>query len=269
MADLAKASNHELSTIVFNGQKVHVGNSVTDDPPSEVLKRYQAYCDNNASFSDDDASEKEEPFGPEDHPETEKAGTLRVESATPQSGDGAVICFVKGEATKASRDEAFEAFLTTGELGAIGELRYAYARKSDSGRTLVLTAWTDSKFNLLDIVPKGPDEDVRGDDFPEIPRPGKSVRVLSARAEGTPYAANIYRTSDRPAQVLAFYDGAMQERGWFMFDPELTDDDGGYARAYMKDAVVLIVTTRVDDDGSTYASLGLSGVTADDKIGRR
>ena len=296
MLDLAKASNHEVTKIVFNGQSMHVGSSVTLDSPEQVLERYEEYCKANRGQSDDEftnLSKEFESASPKtkeqtaatfaaaagsvgakvdtaaaaaaDTPAIAKAGFVRSEG---KQGEGAVICFAKGPKTKATTSEAFEAFMATGELGAFGELRYAYASKGPSGKTLVLTAWTDSKFNLRDMVPED-GEDAPGEDFAEIPRVPSSVRIMSAKAADMPYGVNVYRTTDSPTKTLEYFDGEMKKAGWFAYDPEMTEEEHkGMGRAYMKNAVVVTLGSSVQSDGN-YIAVGLSGVSADDKLGRR
>jgi len=296
MLDLAQASNHEVTNIVFNGQSVHVGSSVSLDPPEEVLRRYEEYCKANRGQSDDEFTALQKEFenaSPKtkaetnakleevagqvaakfgttvpptgDAPAIAKAGFVRAEG---NDGDGTVVCFVKGPKTKSTTSEAFESFMATGELGAFGELRYAYASKAPSGKTLVLTAWTDSKFNLGDMVPED-GQDAPGEDFAEIPRLPRSTRIMSAKAADMPYGVNVYRTADNATKVLEYYDGEMKKAGWFTYDPEMTEaEHRGMGRAYMKNAVVVTVGTSVQSDGN-YVAVGLSGVAADDKLGRR
>jgi hypothetical protein len=278
MLDLAKASNHEVTKILFNGQTVHVGSSVTPDAPEQVLARYTEYCKANRGQTDDfddigkdfekaspNAKATDKPQARGDSESLATAGLIRAEG---KEDNGAVVCFVKGTKTKPTTAEAFESFMATGELGAFGELRYAYASKAPSGKTLVLTAWTDSAFNLRDMVPEE-GKDAAGEDFAEIPRLPGATRVMSAKAADMPYGVNVYKTADKPSRALEYYDREMKAAGWFTYDPEMNEhEDKGLGRAYMKNAVVLTVGTSVQDDG-TYLALGLAGVAADEKLGRR
>lgn len=294
MLDLAKGSNHEITKIVFNGQAMHVGSSVTPESPEQVLRRYEEYCKENRAQNSDDFTDLEKEFekaSPKvkeetaakvaevtnmaakidtavpkaDAPAIAKAGFVRAEG---KEGEGAVVCFAKGSKSKATTTEAFESFMATGELGAFGELRYAYASKAPSGKTLVLTAWTDSKFNLRDMVPED-GEDAPGEDFAEIPRVPSSIRIMSAKAADMPYGVNVYRTTNSPTKTLEYFDGEMKKAGWFTYDPEMTEEEHkGLGRAYMKNAVVVTLGTSVQPDGN-YVAVGLSGVAADDKLGRR
>jgi hypothetical protein len=131
------------------------------------------------------------------------------------------------------------------------------------GNTLVLTAWTDSTFNLNTLM--GEDgKDAPGDDFPEIPRLPRSVRMVSARAEGTPYGMNVYRTNESTTKALAFYDAHMHERGFTTYDAQLAF--GG--RSYMKDGVIFTVVSHEESDAN-YLAVGLSGVSSRDKLGQK
>jgi hypothetical protein len=258
MSELAQSAHNELTTIVFNGQRVHVGSATTQSTPREVLDRYEEYCKTNA------ASPSMTPNEPQDEG-LQKAGFRRIDAPDGDSEGAVVVCFVKGPNSKGDARAAFDAFAESGDLGAFGELRYAYVKKGAHGKTLVLTAWTEGTFNLLKIAPPAPGADVPGEDLAEVPRVAGSVRMLSARAEGTAYAANVYRTGDSPEKVFAFYDDVMQKKGWFMFNPELTEEKHGVqARGYMKDGVVATTSTTLEKDG-TYVTIGLSGVSVDDK----
>lgn len=280
MFQLAKASNHEVTKIHFNGQPVHVASSSTADSPESVLARYEAYCQANRGQEPGDlfgdvgsdfepaapahANRPASPDGGEAANAIAKAGFVRSGSDT----DGSVICFAKGPKAKPTTKEAVAAFLATGELGAFGELRYAYAAQGPSGKTLVLTVWTDSTFNLRDMIPAD-GEDAPGEDFPELPRVPNATRVMSARADRMPYGVNLYKTSDAPDKTLSFFDQEMKARGWFTYDPEMTvAEHAGLGRAYMKDAVVITLGTSTQADGN-FVAVGLSGVAEDDRLGRR
>jgi hypothetical protein len=266
MMELARASNHEVTHITFNGEKMFLGSSVSEEPAKNVLDRYEAHCKQNPGQPAEGWSEIEKLGGQK---VAQGGSAAELPAGLMRSGDdaeGSVLCFVRSAETKATTEEAFKAFAETGDIGAFGKLRYAYAKKTPTGRTLILTAWTDEKFNIGRIMPK-PGVDVPGEDFPEIPRVPNSTRALSSRAEGTPYALNIYKTSDSAAKVVGFYDKEMVGRGFQGFDPELDEaKEGGLGRTYVKDGVVVTVATRLDPAGN-FVVLGLAGVSADDTLG--
>jgi len=249
MAQIANAGNHDVTPLVMNGERMMIASSVTEDSARAVLDRYEEHCKTSggakgwAELKKDDATAA---FG--------ENGLVRAGD----DDEGSVVCFVRGAHTNATVREAFETFARTGELGHLGKVRYAYARKNpSSGRTLVLTAWTEDSFNLFDFMPED-GKDVRGDDFADIPRPERSSRALAVRAEGLPYALNVYKTSDGPGPVLAYYDAEMTRRGYRGFDPEEPTAPG---RTFVKDGVVLTVAAHAEA-GATFVALGLAGADA-------
>lgn len=77
---------------------------------------------------------------------------------TQRAGDddeGVVLCLVSSESSGRELASALEAFTRTQDLGALGKMRYAYAKKTASG-THVLAAWTDEHFALGKPRGRGP-----------------------------------------------------------------------------------------------------------------
>ncbi len=265
MVELARASNHAVTPITMNGEKMYLASSVSEDSAKNILDRYEASCKANpgqpaAGWKDLERLAGDKGKGdPSASPDIATTGLMRAGD----DAEGSVVCFVRGDETKATTEEAFRSFTETGELGALGKLRYVYAKKSSSGRTLVLTAWTESKFNLVQMMPEE-GKDAPGSDFPELPRVPNSTRALSAHAEGLPYGVNVYRTTDEPKKVMAFYDTEMVKIGFRGFNPELDEvKDGGLGRTYVRDGVVLTVASKPQPEGN-FVMLGLAGVAADE-----
>lgn len=257
-------SHHATTPMILNGQTMYMGSSISDDDPQTILDRYEEACKADpgqpALGWKDIAKGKEQQLKGVKGAELGSAGLFRAGA----DGEGTVMCFVRGENTKPSVQEAFDSFMQTGELGALGKVRYVYAKKSKNGHTLVLTAWTESKFNLAEMLP-GEGKDAPGEEFPEIPRVPNSYRALSAHAEGLPYGVNVYKTTDAPGVTLKYYDIQMTNAGWRGFDPE-TDEatDGGQGRTYLKEGMVLTLATKVQPEGN-FVVLGLAGVGADQR----
>jgi hypothetical protein len=257
MVDLAKSTDDDIHRIMMNGQAMFVGSSVSKDAPKNILDRYETYCDKNAAQPGAAWRDLAGKLDAEVEKRFIRTGVLR-------GGDdkeGTVVCFTKNPASKPTLGEAVKAFGETGNLGALGSMRYVYAKKTERGQTLVLTAWTDDSFSIFDLVP-AEGRDVKGEDLDGIPRPPRTDRVLSTRVEGTPFGINAYRGKDAPSAVIGFYDKAMFDRGWRAIDPELPPDGhDSIARLYERDGVVLTLGARVDE-GATFSYLGLAGVTA-------
>jgi hypothetical protein len=269
MYSLANATQQDVNKLSINGQPIWIGSSIAKDSVSDVLDRYEGECQKNLA----QPSENWRELAQKIDEKKEKKPALAGSGVMRGGGDaeGTVLCFTKGENSKPTVREAFKSFVDTGELGALGNLRYVYAKQSERGRTVVLTAWTDDKFNLSDIVPKDGAE-AKGSDFAGIPRPPSANRLLSAQVEGTPFGANVYRSKQDPATIVGFYDDEMTKRGWAGFDPELKmqhalagkeDKTGVIGRLYEHNGVVLSLASHVDE-GETITSLGLAGVTSTD-----
>ncbi len=108
--------------------------------------------------------------------------------------------------------ERAQRFSKSGDLSDIGQLRYAYFEKTDSG-TRVITMWTDDHFRLADLLP-AQKQDAPGSDLDGVPRPPGSIRILSAMEEGMPARAVVYEGSGSPTAVEAFYRVRMNSVGW-------------------------------------------------------
>ncbi|MBS2014642.1 MAG: hypothetical protein JST00_17270 [Deltaproteobacteria bacterium] len=266
MRELANATVHDVNRITLNGQAMFLGSSAAEGTVSSVLDRYHGYCQKNlAQPAESWRKLAESKEGPPPEDTLLGGGVLRTDAGD----EGTVVCFTKSANSKPTTAEAFKTFGETGELGAIGGLRYVYAYKSQKGTTVVLTAWTDDKFNLVQMVPED-GKDAAGADFTGLPRPDGTQRVLSAVVEGTPFGVNLYRGGSSPEKVMESLDGQMHERGWFTFDTELqkrpefeSEKNKPLAHVYEKDGMVLTVTSHRDDQG-VLTAFGLAGVTSTD-----
>lgn len=264
IAHLAQATQNDVNKLSINGQAMWVGSSLTDKPVKNILDGYEAYCKDNGAHPAEDWRAL-----------AKKADTKVTPSAIFSTGilrgggdaEGAVMCFTKGDRTKASFTEAIKSFHATGELGALGALRYAYARQTEKGNTLVLTAWTDDRFNVGKLIPEE-GKDAAGFDFPEVPRAPESERVFSTQVEGTPFGLNVYRSPLAPSKVASFYDEKMRANGWGVFDVPMdeTTPDGTpvLGRLYERDGVVLSLASHLEE-GASFTALGIAGVGPTDR----
>ena len=262
MLQFVQASNQSITPISLNGQMMYMGSAVTDDKVDDVLDRYDEACRKdpgqpNLGWKDVQLDRGPDSAKKEDAPDIVSKGVMRAGDGH----EGSVLCFMRGENTKPSTQEAWTSFVQTGELGALGKARYVYAKRTQNNHTLVLTAWTGSKFNLKEMMPAD-GGDAPGEDFPQIPRVPHASRALSARAEGLPYGINVYKTTDSPQETLAYYDKAMVSAGWRGIDPELDPKTEGYGRNYLRDGVALSLGISVQKEGN-FVALGLAGVGAD------
>jgi hypothetical protein len=270
MHELAGANaSSEATRVLINGQAVIVGSSVSDDPASVVLDRFEDHCRKNLaqsaeSWRDALAAKDAPKSAPPVEPSYFETGVLR-------SGhdDGMVVCFNRTAESKPTAREALEAFAKTGNLSAFGALRYVYVKPRGVHGSHVLTMWTDEHFDFTKLIFDEAKGDVRGEDFPEIPRPPSSTRVISTRLDGAPYGINAYvSSSTTPAAAIEFFDGALEHEGWLKIDPQREKELGGVARSYERDGVVLTIFAFAEE-GKTFTTLGLAGIAPHEVLGAR
>jgi len=110
--------------------------------------------------------------------------------------------------------EAAERFVQTGDLQALGRLRYALVRRSSHG-SVFLTLWTDGSTRLLEQFPR--DRDAPGVDFPDVARVSGSQRFLSARLSDSLLAIYAHRTAT-VEEVAEQYREALKTGGYQPLD---------------------------------------------------
>ncbi len=264
IAHLAQATQNDVNKVSLNGQAMWIGSSLSDKPVKNILDGYETYCKDNG------AHPAEEWQAVAKKADAKAASNSIFSTGILRGGgdaEGAVVCFTKGDRTRASFTDAVKSFHETGELGALGALRYAYARKTAKGNTLVLTAWTDDRFNVGKLVPEE-GKDAAGFDFPEVPRAPDSERVFSTQVDGTPFGLNVYRSPLAPSKVASFYDEKMRANGWGVFDVPMDEKspDGTpvLGRLYERDGVVLSLASHIEE-GASFTALGLAGVGPTDR----
>jgi hypothetical protein len=266
ISELVNTQTVDAQRISMNGQSMFVASSLGHDSVPKTLDRFEDYCRKNGAQAPEEWKKlaDKSPEASAEGNEFFKTGLMRSGS----ENEGTVLCFVRSSESKTTVKEAFSTFSDTGELGAIGQLRYAYAKKTKKGNTHVLTGWTTDKFNLKDIMPADDGRDVPGSDFAEIPRPKEAQRILATRVEGTPFGVNVYKTVGAPTEVAKYYDETLIKQGWVAIDAELDKkgdepkDRGAVGHLYEKDGVVMTMAAHLDS-GQTYATLGLAGVQTD------
>jgi hypothetical protein len=262
MLSLANATQHDVNRLKLNGQSLYIGSSVAKDSVTDVLDRYNTLCEQSRAQPAEEWRGLADKTGNDDVKKSAvgSAGIVRGGDAE----EGAVLCFTKTPSSKRTFSEAVKTFAATGELGALGGVRYVYAHKSQKGNTLVLTAWTDEQFNVKSFMGEE-GKDCQGEDFKGLPRPPESTRVVSARLEDTPFGINVYRSKTAPAELAKIYDETMIKDGWMALDPELEtlEPDNKHhpvGRIYEKDGLVLSMSSHIEPD-ATFTSMGLAGVT--------
>lgn len=239
----------------INGEPIFVASAMEDAPLSAVLDRAEAGCKANAVRAGGEIDALPEALKQKIPPGTSASGVLREQ----REGRGVVACLVRedSQVSTGMKDTVarLSAMLSTGDLSQVGHLRYVFAETTESGATHVVAAWTQGPFNVLAMLPEA-GHDAPGGDPPELPRPPRATRMLSADVEGVPYGVHLYDTTASPADVVALYDAQMPGRGW---EPSVPVSGGGpiegqAQRAYARPgADLLVITSR--DEGHTIVSL--------------
>ena len=250
----------EARQLKVNGAAISLRTQVVSQPVDQVLAHYKATCaKQNAGF----APEKEIALlnapNAAAQEAVDEAFDLTMHGRTDQAGF--VTCLDLAEQAvgyKAFVARALKA-VETGDLSDIGQMRYAYAKRSvdDDNKTFLLTMWTEQGINLYDMFPQG-GQDVPGYDAPDVPRPEGTQRIWSAWEEGQPYAANIYNSHKLPVEALeSFYHAELPAAGWRLLTTKTSpiEVDGTQVIGAQKGERVLAFLLRDDKEGPTITIL--------------
>lgn len=138
---------------------------------------------------------------------------------------GFVLCLDMGSERRGldKLAERAKRMMTTGDLGEIGHLRYAWAKPiegAETERTFLLTMWSDTELNLFRMLPMD-GRDVDGRDVVDVPRPVKSTRILSSWESGKPYGVTMYAAEGQSPDALErHYQSLLPEHGWRLVEPQ-------------------------------------------------
>jgi hypothetical protein len=234
----------------LNGQRINLASAVTEQPIEAVLDRFESLCREEGVVVHELA--RLDRFLAEKRPKPKTAldlGILRQEN----DHEGMVACMVDSASSTRSAFDAFRKFAETEDLAEIGLLRYAYARTTDSGKSHVITAWTDGSFKLGALIPAADGTDTPGSDPTGAIRPPDSVRLLTASVDGAPHAVRIYTSRATPAHVLSSYDREMPKLGWQPI--AAAEYDVPEARYYSRGGVDLLVVADHDGDGAAISMI--------------
>jgi len=238
--------------IVVNGQQLWIASKSTPLAVSEALDRFDTHCISGARALSTSLEALEDAPAASALP-APSAGqrTLIRRDEVPGRG-GQLVCLAPSEPLTGFVDlgERLGTLFATGELGALGELRYVQARPRPEGGSHVVSVWSAGAFNLFDALPR--DTDVPGDDPEQAPRPPEATRILSASIPGRSYAIRSYLSQQTAAELSAFYALEMPKQGWALVDADqLVPETAALstqARAYTRgDALTLVVVDAVLD----------------------
>jgi hypothetical protein len=126
---------------------------------------------------------------------------------------GHLACLDLGGAPIDARElqRRVQAFLATGDLAKVGELRLVWATR-DRDRTRYIALWSEGSLPLLAMFPAH--EDAPGLDAPELPRPSGTRRLLSALQEQQAAMLVAYRSQGTPQQLELRYSRELTTHGF-------------------------------------------------------
>jgi hypothetical protein len=255
----------------INGQRLMLGSKQSALSVREVLDRFEASCDSASRdagslslFPDSSEVAREDASMPgplrtflQHGPR--KFSTWRSDLET--EGQASCLAIAAGAHGVRGFVERTSAFLESGDLAELGELRYLTARKLENGKTHVIAVWSEGSFRIGAMFPES--GDAPGSDMPDVPRPPSAQRVLTAAASGHDYGMRIYASKEPASAIASFYERELRQRG---FEPvELSLENGAlrenvFVHAFTRGerAVIVGVDTRRNREGSARASTSVS-----------
>jgi hypothetical protein len=234
-------SSHRVQ---LNGESVNIASAVIDAPISVVLDRFERACAAR-SIVPNEFKTARIPASDVDFPVDPDTGVMREES----NREGLVACVVREKNGTQTLSQRFARFANTLDLGDVGLLRYAYAKRTASGRTHVITAWTDGPFRLGALMAGG-NQDAPGSDIGDGARPRDSVRLLTAEIEGVPHSARIYQSKASPERALEHFDADMRRLGWEGIPLKDVVKEG---RAFTRRGIDVLIFAYPDSAGSVLS----------------
>jgi hypothetical protein len=214
MADLLQTTQR----VRINGESMYLASTVTDQSIGQVLDRYEAHCRAYTGGLAEqfdalpaDAQKKLAKQAPAAW--SQRLGIVREQ----HQDEGMLACIAQqGQGGIAGFVTRVNAFMTDGDLGRIGNLRFAYLQKTEDGKTHLLTTFTEGSFNLFHII--GADAASEGtqtrDELDAAPMPPNAKTPMTFRVDDLPYAVQGFHSPDAPQKVAAYYLDALPKLGW-------------------------------------------------------
>jgi len=246
----------DRARVSINGEAIWAASSLSSASLGEVLDRFEAHCHANGAGDETWGDVTSGEGSPPKAFDTRRLqgskfdfGVLRSERVS----EGAILCFVGApDVAEPNWLDRMRRFVDTKDLSRLGRLRYAFARV-DRGQTHVLAMWTDSHLRFDKL--SGTDGTEPGFDNPDLPRPIRSSRTVSAAIDGTSYAVRGYHSDARPTEVLAAYTNEMVRRGW-----QVAPTNDAQTRGYLKDGSLVTVGTNESGQGGVEIGIAEMGV---------
>lgn len=244
---------HGAQRATVNGQALYIATTMTDASLPEVLDRFEAHCrEHTGGFADEfaavpqrvqDEIAKRAPAA-----WSQRLGIVREQKDT----EGMVVCIaqpdddgIRGFARRVTQ------FIDDGELSHLGKMRYAYVQKTDTGRTHVLTTFTEGSFNIYRVI--GTDDVHPREELAGVPLPADATTPMTFRVEGMPYAVQSFATPEAPDQVAAYYLRELPRLGW----ERVAGPGDLFGNLVMRrDGITLLVTAlQIEEGGASHVAV--------------
>jgi hypothetical protein len=238
----------EARTVRINGVEVHLRTEVVDAPLSRVLRHYRGICGSPSSRSGG--------YGP-------LIASLATRSGSTDR-DGYVACLETEVSDLETLVERLVSFSRTWDLADVGPLRYAYASRSTErpeDQTFLLTMWAEASIRIRDFLPVG-QNDAKGTDLADVPRPPNAQRILSATEASAPSGVYVYLVeAAAPAELTRMYRRALLAWEWDIVErnpEEAMSLNGVRILSANKEGRTLSVLTHAGDSLASVVTLLVS-----------
>ncbi len=240
----------------INGETVHLVSGSSPESLPDVLDAFEAVClEHDAQFrqqiTDLYAAHP-------DLPRREDLETFRPSLRRVAEHRGTIGCLDLGTERRSAGEllDAAAEFNRTGDLSALGNIRYLFAQEADGGRTQYVALWTEGEFHVDHVLPSA--GDAPGEDLSSVPRAPDAVRSLYAHEVGRDDRFVIYQDSSLSEWELEhFYRTELAGGGWDVMD---TREEGAEQQTVvaLREGRQVYITLDTDVRGRGRAVIALS-----------
>ncbi|MDH5491501.1 MAG: hypothetical protein OEY14_06065, partial [Myxococcales bacterium] len=186
------AREGRVRRLSLNGASIYMRTATSDRLVPEALDYFESRCNQR----DGRVLEQFQELEAEGHLDlgeldpAEADSTLRFET----SARGFVSCLDMGEGRQGYEGllDRVGAFVESGDLSRVGQMRYVYAERVGEGEeesSFLLSFWSEGELNIYEMFPAA--GDAPGVDPADVPRPASSRRILSMVEEGRSYGMTL------------------------------------------------------------------------------
>jgi hypothetical protein len=241
-ADLV-AGSHQ---VLLNGESIYLASTIADEDKRAILDRFEAHCQEYSGGLFEEFAKLPKAKQDELAKKTPITWGMRFGMVRNENeNEGMVVCIAQnGGGGAAGVVDRLTKLAETWDLAALGNLRYVFVRRTEDGRSHVLTSFTEGSFRLDRVL--GLHAEAAGVDPPGAPRPPDSRRILSVSADGAPYAVQSFQSGESPAEIHRYYDETMPKLGW----EKVADDSEAYhAGIYQRAGVTMTISALQFEEG--------------------